>query len=314
VNTLLDKVDWSTATPSQICWAVLGRWPDRDPVTPKHRYDAREHFLTLLRSNEFRDRVIELALSAFPEKTRLLFVHIPKCAGTDLEVILKVGSAALHTTVSLRAWADDARLLTTIRDFAVDLAYADSILVSGHKELTWFLKNNFHRAGDRLFTIVRNPTEMVLSQVNYMAGRLLEDREKVRTDTRGWLENLGMTDVGDLEPRALALRILHHPTALSANSICHYLGHNDAESAIRTLGSCAIEISESSRYNDWLVEAWGIRSATRHNKSRPLLSPNDLDARSQIRMRTLTAEDWKLYELLMSRMERRTALRGSELG
>ena len=35
-------------------------------------------------SAAFQQEVLTLLLNAFPEKRRLLFVHIPKCAGSDL--------------------------------------------------------------------------------------------------------------------------------------------------------------------------------------------------------------------------------------
>jgi hypothetical protein len=47
-------------------------------------YHPCGHFRAALLSDEFRRNVVQGLLAAFPEKGRNVFIHVPKCAGTDL--------------------------------------------------------------------------------------------------------------------------------------------------------------------------------------------------------------------------------------
>ena len=45
-------------------------------------------------------RIVEMILNAHPEKRRLIFVHIPKCAGTDLTANLGTRYPTVHQTLA----------------------------------------------------------------------------------------------------------------------------------------------------------------------------------------------------------------------
>src|SRR5262249_12398368 len=85
LDRLLARIDFSVKTPAELCHMILGR-PPRPPEVASSReaYDPAQFAGRLLMSREFQSDLIRLLLLAFPEKRRLFFVHIPKCAGTDL--------------------------------------------------------------------------------------------------------------------------------------------------------------------------------------------------------------------------------------
>ena len=72
-----------------------------------------------LLSREFRDNVLKLLLDAFPEKHRLLFIHIPKCAGSDLSAHLVSRYPSVSERLRTPSWVDDRQLFealsTTVR-------------------------------------------------------------------------------------------------------------------------------------------------------------------------------------------------------
>ena len=66
--------------------------------------------------------------------------------------------------------------------------------MAGHNRLQWVIKNDLYRPGrDRLFTVVREPTEIILSALNYTIGKLISDPYGKQPDTRGWLRSMGVT-------------------------------------------------------------------------------------------------------------------------
>jgi hypothetical protein len=45
---------------------------------------------TTLESEEFQQNIVGLILNSYPEKRRLIHIHIPKCAGTHLRARLEL--------------------------------------------------------------------------------------------------------------------------------------------------------------------------------------------------------------------------------
>jgi hypothetical protein len=59
-------------------------------------------------------RVVEMILNAHPEKQRLIFVHIPKCAGTDLTANLGTRYPVVHQTLADSNWTPPERLQAAV--------------------------------------------------------------------------------------------------------------------------------------------------------------------------------------------------------
>ena len=55
-------------------------------------------------------RIVEMILNAHPEKRRLILVHVPKCAGTDLTANLGTRYPVVHQTLANSNWTPPERL------------------------------------------------------------------------------------------------------------------------------------------------------------------------------------------------------------
>lgn len=86
LSDLLARLDFTARQPRNVCYAVFGALPTPGDLNEfaANGYAPRDHLNQLLMSAAFQQEVLTLLLNAFPEKRRLLFVHIPKCAGSDL--------------------------------------------------------------------------------------------------------------------------------------------------------------------------------------------------------------------------------------
>jgi len=121
--------------------------------------------------------------------------------------------------------------------------------------------------------VVRDPLEIAVSQVNYIMTRIEGNMsaERLDADVRGWLEKLGLSSLPSaITPQFVSnvcRRALRMTELVSPNSICHWLGGNDAESVIERLAQYHVELTTSESYNDWLQKEWGIASQTRQNVS-----------------------------------------------
>jgi hypothetical protein len=244
-------------------------------------------------------RIVEMILDAHPEKRRLIFVHIPKCAGTDLTTNLGARYPVIHQTLAVPNWTAPDLLQSAVVDIERQLRNADTVFVGGHNRLQWVIANDLYRPGkDRLFTVIREPTEIVLSALNYTVGKLIADPFGLEPDTRGWLRNMGVADVSGWSVHDVALLALPS-SAIPHNALCHFLGQDTLPTALDMIEASSIEISETSRYSKWAETAWGFSFTTRHNASRSIMALSDLP---QSLVSNLCAEDIGLYAELTKRL------------
>lgn len=73
-----------------IFYSVLGRDPESLLEPAASDYSPSDSLKEALESEEFQQNVVRLILNAYPEKRRLIHIHIPKCAGTHLRARLEV--------------------------------------------------------------------------------------------------------------------------------------------------------------------------------------------------------------------------------
>ena len=73
-------------------------------------------------------RIVEMILNAHPEKRRLIFVHVPKCAGTDLTANLGTRYPTVHQTLADPNWMPPERLQASVDQVEQQLQEADAIL------------------------------------------------------------------------------------------------------------------------------------------------------------------------------------------
>lgn len=325
LDAMLERVDWGSASPRQVVFAILGRPPNSQVELGSDAAAPRDHARRLLRSEAFRGRVVRLLLDAFPAKRRLLHVHVPKSAGTHLRATLARQYALIPAGLGDPDQFPEAELFERLRGFLARVRDAEAIVVSGHVPLHRFLghpdlaepaaDNSWwrgetapYRFGDSVFAVIRDPEAMAVSHANYVVTRLLADPEQRRPDTRGWLRLLGLDalppDSAEDRLVELARAVLHDPALTEPDRLCRALGQGTANSVFATLALCDAEISHVDCYRQWLEARWGVVSDKRSNTSRLLLSPDALTPADRARVRALTVQDRIVHDRIRRALDR----------
>lgn len=297
---LFDEIDLAPVTPRQIYYAVHGRPPERlDFAVPGPEFSPLRRFIESLQSREFRDSIVRNLLDAFPERRRLLLLHIPRTAGSELSVRLMDKYPSVTTQLSWPDWLTVAEFHAAIAQFVREAAVSDSIFVRGHNTLEQYKAWRAIRFRDSVFTVLRDPAEMTVSQVNYVLTRMFVNAVPIRPDTAAWRKRFGVEDAAGPptgpELLALAKRILRDSGVVPPNPICRFLGDGSAQRAAENIILNAVELTDISRYDAWCRSRWGIERQSRSNISKPYISLADFSGDDRDYMAALLVEDSKLY-------------------
>jgi hypothetical protein len=310
LEELLFRLDVTGMEPRYVYHSILGRRPETLKAARKpDSYNARDHMRGALVSAEFQRKIISLMLAAYPEKQRLLFVHVPKCAGTDLRISLSTRYPALDLGLTNPEWTSQQQLYNAIHQAAVGMRFSDTILLHGHVRLAAAVDGEVVRPTDRIITVIRDPVEIILSNVNYIITRILQDQEagKEAPDTNGWRIVLGIErlppEMSDEVIARLFQTMLHNPTISIPNSICHWLGNGDVQSVIRRLVINDVEITNTNQYTAWLRERWDTTRAAKANESRKLVTAKHIQADDLKFIESITVEDRAVYALLSQQID-----------
>ncbi len=322
LDELLFRLDVTGIEPRHIYNGTLGRRPETLHACRKPEgYNARDHMRGALMSPEFQRKVISLLLNAYPEKKRLLFVHVPKCAGTDLRIGLSTRYPALDAGLSRSEWTSSQQLFETIQQVALGLRFSDTILLHGHIRIVAAINGELVRPTDRIITVIRDPVEIILSNINYIITRILQDQESGTDapDTREWKRQLGIgrlpPDMPDDALAPLFKAMLRNPAIAVPNSICYWLGNGDVQSVIRRLVVNDVEITDTKHYAAWLRDRWGVVRPEKANKSRKFITQKHLQADELQFLESITVDDREVYTLLSRQIDAsgRGAIFGKEI-
>ena len=249
LSSLTDRIDYTGVTRRQIYFNTFGRPPGAAVAADGPDFNARAAAAQALNGEEFQLRLREIVLNAFPEKRRLIFVHIPKCAGTDMQTTLQRQYPCLTEHLCQSATTSRPKLFEHLQQFAVGIGLADSIAVCGHQSLRWYLDRGLVRFEDEVFTFVRHPRDLLYSYVSFILTRAAESVGSDRLDVTRWLSEIGLET---LEPNPSPAYLADIGRQLlrtrKPNIICNYLGTGTArvvvpgDAAIRYRGDrrCAL--------------------------------------------------------------------------
>jgi len=307
---LLRQLDFAGRSARQVAYAALGQLePASDEVPPAGKPEAARDLLNdLLLSRQFQQNILRLLLEAFPEKRRLLFVHIPKCAGSDLSHHLVGRYPSIAEQLRALHWTNKQLLFEALSDTVRRLQFSDTIFVRGHVNLADYLEQRLARPYDRLFTILRDPVEIAISQVNYVLMRLKEDvaATTFRPDVREWLGMLEMETMPEelSAPflRRVGERALRTQGIVPPNTMCHWLGGGDAAAVLARLAEHGVEVTNTREYRRWRRQRWGIEVDTRINESIKVLTRDTLRADDLAYLRDISEEDATLYRAVEQQM------------
>lgn len=319
LDAMLKDVDFSDADPRQLFYSVLRRLPEAKELTRGTNYSGKRHTQQLLHSTEFQQSCVNLVLQALPELKRIIFIHIPKCAGTDLIANLAKRFLSVNHSITAPAWTPKQKLFSMLKEIVIRSHFHPEIFLQGHFQLQYFINNRLMRYGDRIFTVVRDPASIIISQVNYILTQFIDDREQKLPDTREWLKMMSIeaipADASADYFRNLASAVLQNQAAIRRNYMCTYLGRGDYKSAVYNVRLSDIEITDTTKYNSWLTSEWGIDSKSRANVSKKIMSETDVTAKERDYINSITSEDQVLYDLITSKLSASSApsIRGGDL-
>jgi hypothetical protein len=305
-ETFVETIDFSNVTPRQIDQVVLGRpSASASQAISWAGYDPARHFRDALVSREFRQRFLTTFLAAYRLKPRDVFIHVPKCAGTDLILNLGARTVPLPKMLEIEGWIGDSEFIEIVAGLARTAASAERLFVYGHMALGQYVDAAGIRPDDSLFTVLRDPIDLMISQANYAIGRLRQDPTGQQPDTADHLRLLGLARLPDRislgELKDLAIRALLNPLIAEANRACFYLGRGEVSAfagAFENLIVHNVEVTTTRHYDRWLRQRWGIVSTTHHNRSDPILPNNEARRLCGVALAVASAEDQKLYDLV----------------
>jgi hypothetical protein len=316
----ISEFEFREATPRQVFQAVLDRFPDKlAGIDLPVDYDPKEQFRTCLYSKEFQKNVMWLVPRAYPEIQRLIFVHIPKCAGTDLGLALRSRYPAIKDALCSTDLTAKRDLFATLRDLSIRLRFAERILLYGHIPLSDFLSKRMVRAQDAVFSVLRKPSEMFLSKVNYVITRIRDDVEKgeLKPDSRAWMSQLGI-DEKKHDPTEEFLKNAYkdilRKASLGRNMMCRMLGAGTFASSLEHIAMYDIEIADTGSYDRWLMDRWELTSS-RSNKSVRYISADDLDTEDRKFIAEMSTEDERLFDFVRNELDKtgKSSIRGRDL-
>lgn len=320
VQALLTDIDLDGITASDVYKACHGRPPEDEAAASGHlRHSIPDLFERAIRSREFQTSLVARFVAAYPEKKCLSFVHVPKSAGSDLSTHMITRHPSLRTTIIDPGLTERKLFYRSLKELVLECSVSDCVYIHGHNELKTYVEWGVARPQDHVFTIIREPIALVVSQVNYVLTRMRADGSPLPHDTAGWRKVFNVTDTAILESpqevRYLAHRILREQGVVPPNNTCHFLGEGDMQSALEAMARYNVEITDLRRYESWLQTRWQVRHQTRMNASKSFMKLDDFDADDLDYMRSITNEDQRLYEHISRRLDAtgKLSLRGEEV-
>jgi hypothetical protein len=301
VAALLQRVDWAGATAESVSLACFGpERPAAQEAAGAAGYDAGADFLAKICSEDFRARLIRNILDAFPQAARHLYVHVPKCAGKDLQWDLARSLPVLPTALAHGGWTNDTHLFITLSQLHRTLSLSSGVVVAGHVSALSYSMQGILRDTDHMFAVIREPASIILSLVNYIVFTMLNDPEMDRVDTKEWSARLGISQLpplrSDAEKVEFAKTILSNELITGRNYICTYLGSGTFASTLDVLDSTNIEICDMSRYEQWRTDKWGLQASQRQGKCDQVLRRDNLTEDELRHIETISSEDHEFYK------------------
>jgi len=321
LSGLAKRINFEKVTSRQLYLSILQRPPESRHLVrlDDAAYDPSQLFCEILRSDEFQRRVIRLLVDSFPEKRRLIHIHIPKSAGTHFFARMAPLYPCINQLIEVSSWTSKQELMEILSGLASIIDFYDYLMVHGHLTLNYVIQEIGLRVGDEISTVVRDPVMSAVSMANYVASRLMADPCGSYPDTRQWLNQLGMDSFREGRSngyvKAVALAALQDDRIAHLNPICHYLGDGTSDSAINNIVINNIEFTDMRRYDRWLETRWNIPTGLRINQSLPILNRDDVIPRLSERLRYMCSEDMKVFEAVTNLLDARDepSIKGHEL-
>ncbi len=322
LDGLIGDLDLAGVLPRQIYHAVHGRPPESiDTAMAECRHDIADILAAALRSGEFRRNFARNLLSVFPDRRRLLFIHMPHCPGAALSARLSLRHAALNTDILDERRISEAEFFRAVKDVVLEIEVAGTIYVHGATSLRALESWNAPRFEDDIFTILRDPVERAVAHVNTILERLFSADAQASPETRHWRDVLGVAAPDDppspslAELQRLATSIVTDRETFPFAPMVGFLGEGGHDQAAEAIVTRDIEVTDAARHGAWARARWDVAALAEDGAPPARLSFETLGAAAQSVLRELLAEDQRLHRWVEARLTEtgRPSLRGREL-
>jgi hypothetical protein len=301
--------------------ACLGRLPEQNVMSgtefnwsygsPTERAD---HLIACLLCDEFRSNFLEIFGAALPDVRRVFFIHVPRTAGTSFTLAIEKdhGSLTWHTSFVSYDWLaiESSKRNTDPLRYILDLlAQFDTgcgdLFVMGHEPMSGLLSKGYIRSWDLVCTIIRDPSLICRSVLNYVIDRASGGLGRPDAeDWRMWLTEIGCEGLlsGVINPAEVRLLLRSERfRAEYSNLLTRSLSlDGTVEGALYALNlvRCAVLLPETA--GDWAHKMLNLQiNLDRKNGSSGMasavLAPGDWEFIHE----ELCADDLTLYAHLM---------------
>ena len=308
-------IEQQNVEPRLVVFGILGRWPTSAELEALEQpYKRTRHIQSLIASAEFRTPIIRRLFEAFPERQRLFYVRIPRCAGEHAMATLNMKHPILPTNLGADEFRPASVLVPLLGNLLNRFGNSRTLVVAQPKLSPFIdspagstagpdplhlnaLQSSPCRATDLIFAIVRPPEQLLLSLVNGTLTALRrpahpEEAKQVTTDRARYAPLPRPEDHAGWQ--ALGRRVLSD-VALK-NPICSALGDGTAANALAACSRILIQLVALDGYQTWARSAFECYPPDRMNVSDPVLTAAQLTATERANLAALTAEDQVFYD------------------
>jgi hypothetical protein len=225
---------------------------------------------------------------------------------------------SLRTTIADPELTDVVTFHKNLKNLVLEAGTSEYIYLHGHNHLRTYAEWGAARPQDHVFTTVRDPVDLIISQINYVLTRMASDETPLPHDTGGWRAEFDVHDVSILESKAevvrLAQQILRHTGVVPINNTCAFLGNGTSADALERLAIYDVEITDLRRYPQWIRDRWQIHHQTRMNPSRRFVTLADFAPADIEYINSITHEDQLFFRHISDRLDGtgKSSLRGTE--
>lgn len=237
----------------------LGRSPERGATALEHVVDKSEAARAFLCSKEFADKHVKIFRSLFPERRAWFFLHIPKTAGSTVNHSIETSDRFLNF---ITADFIDGYYLDNLTYYAKTFSEIRNshkeIFVLGHPTAKFLVENSLRGASDRVFTVTRDPFDLMVSWINYVLTLIYREYKQEegfvdRRDTqqvRSIIGNKWCSSVPEVSEEVI-FRIIDE--IIPENPMCATLGLQPSfYNAIDTCSRLGVEVVALSELKQFL--------------------------------------------------------------
>jgi len=263
----------------------------------------------IIESWHFKDRFAGYFMDLNPDKIRNIFIHIPKTGGTSINEIYKCmpSTAFLLSPAQVGIISNDEwyRYLFEISDMYILNKYK-SFYVLGHCKMRDYIKYKYLNNESNIFTVLRNPADICISQLNFIAdiliGERFMDEKSNKSDYKWdnkkfWLDGLSLNDddLREISLDELAEKIVFN--FITPNIMCDFIGfESNAFSAYEVINRYSINTIMIKYLDKFILQnGWSVK---RENVSRKIYKIDSLRKDLTDYIFDICTEDRKLIELI----------------